>query len=129
MRQWRVRASYSLLRMHLHVRAGSTDALSALREEQRNPREQWQLLSTAHLGQDWDLTGWVRYVGRRTAVPAPAVVGLDVRLARRLTRETEIALTGKNLLDRRHPEFGRSPGFPVNSEIPRSVQGEFSWSH
>jgi len=123
----RLRASYGLLRMHLHVRPGSDDATGAALLEGSSPRDQWQLMSVTHLGGIWTLTGWLRHVGGRPAFSVPRYLGLDVRLTWRLSAGLEMAISGKDLLDPRHLEFTRSPGFPARSEVPRSVLLEVSY--
>ncbi len=124
---WRWRASYSLLRMDLGVRPGSNDTAGPVREEGLSPKAHWQLMSVAHLGRTLNLTAWLRYVGDRPSITIPGYLGLDVRLAYQLSPEFEVVLTGKDLLDERHPEYSRSVGFPTRSEIPRSVMLEMVW--
>lgn len=126
--RWRLRAGYSLLRMHLHVPAGSGDAASPRREGLSVPRGQWQVMSAATLGRAWDLSTWLRHTEGRPALAIRAYLGWDVRLAYRLSSDVQVAITGKDLLDSRHPEFTRSPGFPTNTEVPRSVQLELTWT-
>lgn len=124
--RWRVRASYSVLRIHAHAKTALGDAGLDLREEEGSPQHQWQTMVAGNVNQAWSLTAWGRYVGARRAFAVPAYCGLDVRLAYRPSKTTEIAVVGKDLLDPRHPEFSRSIGFPVTSEIPRSVLVEFT---
>ena len=127
-RSWRLRGSYSWLRMNLDARAGSTDVASLVRKEESSPRHQWQLMSMANLGRVWDWTMWLRYSSERSGLTMPAYLGLDARLAYRATAEIEVSMVGKDLLDSRHPEFTRSTGFPAVSEIPRSVYLEVRWA-
>lgn len=124
--RWRVRASYSLLRIHAHAKSAIADPGADARDEGGSPRRQWQVMAAGKLGEAWSLTAWGRYVDARPALAVPAYFGLDLRLACRPTKTTEIALVGKDLLDPRHPEYSRSIGFPAMSEIPRSVLLEFT---
>jgi iron complex outermembrane receptor protein len=48
-----------------------------------------------------------------------------MRLAWRVRRDFELSLTGQNLLDRSHPEFGAAPG---RSEIDRGAYLQLKWS-
>jgi iron complex outermembrane receptor protein len=125
--RWRLRASYSALRMDLRVRRG--DVAAADRQEGISPRAQWQVLAMAKVGADWDLSAWLRRASARRAIGIPATWGFDLRLAYRLGADWEVAVVGKDLLDPRHQEFSRSPGFPAVSEIPRSMLLEVKWSH
>ena len=68
---------------------------------------------------------WLRYVG---ALPNPAVpdyMALDARIGFRLPRGIELSVTGRNLLDERHPEWGLDS--PARVEFPRSVLAELRW--
>jgi iron complex outermembrane receptor protein len=54
----------------------------------------------------------------------PAYTALDMRLAYRLNEQLELALSGQNLLDERHPETG----LPTDrDEIPRSYVISARW--
>jgi iron complex outermembrane receptor protein len=124
--RWRMRASYSALRMDLNVHRG--DATGANRQEGISPRTQWQVMSMVNVGTDWDLSAWLRRSAPRRAIGIPAYWGLDLRVAYRAGVEWEVAVVGKDLADSRHPEFSRSAGFPAISEIPRSVLLEVKWT-
>ena len=65
-----------------------------------------------------------------SALPAPHVPGyteVDARLAYFPSDEIEIAIAGRDLIDRQHPEFG-APG-PQREEIQRSVFAEIRWRY
>jgi iron complex outermembrane receptor protein len=128
-RRWRLRGSYSALGMDLKIRAGGGDVAAVARQEGISPRRQWQLMSMTSLGRDWDATGWLRYTSRRNALGIPAYLGFDLRVAYRPSPDWEVAVVGKDLLDPRHQEFSRSPGFPEASEVPRSGLIEVRWMH
>ena len=67
---------------------------------------------------------WARYVG---ALPDPAVpdyLAIDARLGFRLPRGLELSVTGRNLFDERHAEWGAAPG---RAEHRRSVFAELRW--
>ena len=81
------------------------------------------------------LDGLLRYVGalENTSTPTPtsgstrvpAYTDLGLRLSHRLRPGLELGLTGSNLLDRRHAEFGASA---TRSEMQRSIWAELRWS-
>jgi iron complex outermembrane receptor protein len=57
----------------------------------------------------------------------PAVSGyttLDARLGWRFAKDFELSVSGFNLLDPRHPEFG---AIATRSEIPREVYLKLLW--
>jgi iron complex outermembrane recepter protein len=54
----------------------------------------------------------------------PAYVELDARVGWRVRSDLEVSVTGRNLLDRSHPEIGPEQRW---REIPRSVQAMIRW--
>ncbi len=122
----RIRASWALLTPELRVNGNGADP-AARRQEGLSARQQGQLSAVLNLGARWSATVMLRYTGSRAAIQVPAYLGADVRLVRRWDEDFELAIGAKDLLDPRHPEFVRSPGFPANAEIPRSFYAELSY--
>jgi iron complex outermembrane recepter protein len=123
---WRWRVNYSLLLMQLHLEPGTTDA-TAERHEGESPQQQVMLWSSMNLGRQWEFDAVFRFVDRLPALQIQEYASLDLRLAFHPKPNLEFALVGQNLLDGRHSEFKRSPGFPANAEIPRGVYGKVTW--
>ncbi len=125
---WRLQATYSYLRILLHLDEGSTDTISESAEEE-SPRNQFSIRSSMDLYSDveWDL--WLRYVDDLPALNVNSYVSLDTRLAWNLRRDIVFSVVGRNLLDNRHPEFG-TPLFvdTLPTEVERSVYGKIEWS-
>ena len=117
---WRVRASYSHLRMALHRAVASLDFFSEL-DEDRSPRHQGSLWSQHDFGGGWRFDGVLRAVDRVRTTAVPGYLTLDARLAWRPAAAWEIAVAGRNLLGRRHPEFLPDTIFTPPTEIARSV--------
>ena len=69
----------------------------------------------------------VRYVDSLPAMNIPSYVALDLRLAWWPTKNMEIAIIGRDLLDNRHPEFSSSSVATVPTEVERSVFGKITW--
>lgn len=122
--RWRL--SYSLLETHVRVPDDSTDTSNS-RTEGRSPEQQIQLWPSLNLASNCDLDLIFRFVDRLPDIPIDHYVNLDLRLGYRPLDELELSLVGQNLLDERHPEFARSPGFPANAEIRRGVLGQVKW--
>jgi iron complex outermembrane recepter protein len=124
---WRVIASYNLLQSDVHVKSGRVDFNNALNEN-ADPKHQASLRSSMDFrpGIEFDANfRWVdeiltNNVGRPSTIPG--YVELDVRLGYRLGSNWEFAISGRNLLDRAHPEFG--PSGPTRVEIGRSVHAK-----
>jgi iron complex outermembrane receptor protein len=55
----------------------------------------------------------------------PAFLALDLRLAWHATKNLELSISGQNLFDNQHPEFGPPA---TRQEIPRSVFGKITWT-
>jgi iron complex outermembrane receptor protein len=123
---WRVRGSYS----HLHLDAAryptSNDASTVGQLQGDTPQHKVVIQSDTNLGRLFDLGLTFRYV---SAIPNQRVPGYstgDVRLARRLGREFELSVTGRNLFQPHHPEYGTLPGPLV--EIRRAVFLKLVWT-
>jgi iron complex outermembrane receptor protein len=109
--------------MSLSLLEGSTDQ-SATVAAQRIPRHQASLRWMAQVSRSIDADLIWRYVD---AMPAYRVVpyqALDARVSYRAYGWLELSIIGRNLLDPRHQEFSRSPGFPGISEFPSYVYGK-----
>lgn len=125
---WRLRTSYSLLKMDLSVVAGSTDT-SAPVLEGRSPRHQATLWSQHEFGRRTTLDWIVRAVDRLPALSIPPVLELDVRLAWRPAEPWEIALVGQNLLSPHHPEFVSSNVIIPRAEVSRRMYLEVRYGY
>ena len=102
---WRLRAGYAFLDMHLQSRSSEL-SVSPAYERDNNPRHQASLQSDVDFGRhvEWGLT--LRYVDHLAYWGGiPGYVELDARLAWKPTKNTELALIGRNLLDGHHREF------------------------
>jgi iron complex outermembrane receptor protein len=117
---WRLAASYTLLVAHIRGPAHA-EPMSM----QRNfPEHQAMLRSFCNLTARAGLDAQLRYVD---SIPgAPAYFTADLRFSYKLTAQIEIAVLGRNLVDRRHPEQPAT-AFGVVSEVPRTVSGKMTW--
>ncbi len=123
---WRIRASYSHLKIALHRSAMSRD-LTAERAEGRSAENQAYLWSQHDFAAGWRLDWVARYVARLPDLGIPAYVAGDARLAWRPAPQWECAVAGRNLLDRRHPEFLPTTIFTPPTENPRSAYVEIKY--
>jgi len=120
---WRLRAGYTELRVHLDHKPGSTDANPGTNES-HDPDQYWSLHSSLDLAHDLKFDMGYRHVSRIINQSVPAYGELDVRLAWHMRKQLEWSLTGQNLLHAHHPEFGAATG---RREIERNVYGALSW--
>ncbi|MDE3067861.1 MAG: TonB-dependent receptor [Verrucomicrobiota bacterium] len=123
---WRLVPSYSLVKMNLHARAGSTDTTSVALDEGSSPQQQVALRSMMDLPHGVSFDTALRYVDQ---VPAHQIQGyfeLDARLGWRINKNWEVAVVGQNLLHDQHAEYAPSYIKTQNgavTEIPRGVFG------
>ena len=117
-RTWRLRATYSYLRMDLRLQPDSTD-LTGVNAERRSPRHQAYLWSQHDLGAKWHLDWRLRFVDALPAAAVPDYTELDVRIAWRPADRWELSVVGQNLLQPRHPEFVPSSIATPIAEVPR----------
>jgi iron complex outermembrane receptor protein len=120
---WRLSAGAVFLDQHLHFLPGSND--TNLAAAGNDPKHQFMLRSSHDLPNRQELDVQVRHVGRLPDPSVPRYTALDLRYALRLRPDLELSLTGQNLLERFHPEFG-----PVatRSEIERGFFLRLRWS-
>jgi iron complex outermembrane receptor protein len=87
-----------------------------------NDPEYWLQL---HTGFDvrarHEIDVWLRHVASLPNPDVPSYTAVDARVGIRVTPSLDFSVTGYNLLDLDHPEWGAAPG---RSEIARSVYGE-----
>lgn len=132
---WRLHGSYSLLRMDLRQSEASGDPGSPEEIEGSNPKHQWLVRSSFDLPRDWQWDTWFRFVDRLPAQNVDSYLEMDMRLAWRPFRasaergDLELALVGRNLIERRHQEFSSSLIRNQQVEIPRSFYAKLTWNY
>ena len=117
MEQWRLTASYSLLREIIET--PENDAPS-------DPKHQVTLRTSYDFTKRASADVQLRFVDGITG--APAYVTADVRLAYQVTDALEVSLTGQNLFQGEHQEGNPtiSP-YVTTAEVPRGVYGKVTW--
>jgi iron complex outermembrane receptor protein len=116
---WRLRASYTLLKMNLHSRNPPPSVGEA--DEGFNPQHQFFLWSDVDLGRNIEVGIGLRHVSGLPSRNIDAYTELDARLAWKPTKNCELAIIGRNLLDPHHREFGPHSITAHNIEVERSV--------
>ena len=118
---WRVRGSYSHLRINARNRAGFGSAAARDAFIGLAPRHQFRLHSQIDLPGDFELDHVYRWVDALMAHGVPSYHTLDARVGWRLSNQLDLAIVGKNLLQPHHPEFGAVP-----VEIKRSAYAQLT---
>jgi iron complex outermembrane receptor protein len=120
---WRLRAQYSWLDVQLHADEESLDATAEV-EEHNSPEHQLAVHSYADLPFGLTLYVGVRYVDDLERQNVDAYTAVDASMTWRVTDKLRLSVTGQNLFDGRHPEFGAA--IPI--EVERSVLGRITWA-
>lgn len=123
--RWRMHGSYSYLHKNLSFDAGSLDQTGGIAEG-NDPSYFFTIRSYLDLPRGFSADGYLRRVADRPAPAVPAVSSLSLRLGWAARPGWELSLIGRELLDRRHPEFG-APS-PRRYEFERGVTLRSAWS-
>jgi iron complex outermembrane receptor protein len=121
-RLWKLKASYSFLRVHLHADLASQDLTPDLAEGD-SPRDQVQLHSYFKLARNLELDTAAYYVSPLAGLKVPGYTRIDARLGWRVSEGIEVSGGLQNLLDKQHPEFSGRDAI-VASQVRRSVYGK-----
>jgi iron complex outermembrane receptor protein len=121
--RWKLTGGGTLLRQHLRVRPGGSDA-GGLQALGNDPRHAWSLRSSFDLAPDLAWEFGVRRVGALPNPAVPAYWAADTRAAWRVSPELELALTAQNLFEREHVEWGSAASRAV---LRRAVGLQLRW--
>jgi iron complex outermembrane receptor protein len=114
---WRISAGYTALKDRLRLKPGSDD-IGGPTAVGKNPAHTWQLRSALTMAENRDLDIAVRHVAALSSPDVPAYTAVDARFGLRLQPNLELSVTGLNLLDADHAEYGP---IATRSKISRSV--------
>ncbi len=123
---WRLAGAYTFLQMQLHLHGDSTDTVSE-NAEGESPHHQISLRSSMDLSHDVELDLWARYVDSLPSQDIGSYITLDIRLGWELSRDLELSICGKNLLDSQHPEFESEIVETTPTEVERSIYGKITF--
>lgn len=123
-KNWRLSAGATLLNLNLRLKPGSKDP-TGIRGAGNDAEQQWTLRSSLDLPRQMELDASIRHVGALPDPKVPAYTAVDVRLGWRPNDRLELALTGQNIFDSGHIEFGDEL---TASEIGRAFRASLKWS-
>jgi iron complex outermembrane receptor protein len=123
---WRLRGSYSFLRMALKKGPNSLDVGSAPGIVGSSPQHQALLQSSFVLPKRVTFDFDYRFVSRLPSLAVPAYSTADARIAWTLGGHLELSAVGENLFQPQHIEFASDPG--PNVGIKRSFYGKLVWT-
>lgn len=124
-RLWRLRGSYSFLRMSLKTAATANIPLGPGQDQGSSPQHELSLDSGFDFTRRLELDLIFRYVSALPYQGVHAYATGDVRFAYRLGNHLELSLVGRNLLQPNHVEYIGDPDGPVG--IRRSAYASLAW--
>ncbi len=107
---WRLEASWSFLLMEMRTVPGSLDTTTVDLLEGSSPRQQGRIQSYFDVPHNLELSATWRYVSAIPYYLVPGYQTADVRIAWRPVPHIQFAVTGQNLFQPHHAEFGGDPG-------------------
>jgi iron complex outermembrane receptor protein len=122
---WRLRGSYSYLHINLDKSPGSGDVGSAPGIRGASPQHQVTVQSALDLSKKLQLDLTYRYVSALPGQLVPAYSTADARLGWRVSGPLELSLSGRNLFQPSHAEYGTDPGPLIG--IRRSAYATITW--
>jgi len=122
---WMVSGGFTFIQIQIHD--DSTTAADTERTtEGGSPHHQFHVRSNVTLPWNLEFDVLLWYVDHLPGFDIPSYVRLDARLGWRPTKSIEAAVGVQNVLDDRHPEFGREI-FENPSEAEHAVYGTITW--
>ncbi|MFZ5524225.1 MAG: TonB-dependent receptor plug domain-containing protein [Pseudomonadota bacterium] len=121
---WQLKAGYTFLKKDLRLKPGSGD-ITSLKSADTDPSHQFSLRSMMNLAHDLNLDFALRSIGDLPGTVVPSYVALDGHLGWKISKGTELSMSGFNLLDKQHPEFGMAA---TRSEIGRTFYLKMLWN-
>jgi iron complex outermembrane receptor protein len=126
-RYWRLSGGLTNLQKRLVFKPGASDTAGTRNDTLHNdPELQWTLRSSIDLPRGAELDVGVRRVSSLPHPEVPGYVAVDARLGWSPAPGMELSLTGRNLLDEHHAEFGEEA---ARSELERSAYFKVVWSY
>lgn len=125
---WQLKAAYSYLHVHLGYQPAFRDAMNVTLTTLHgsSPNSQAVLRSLINLPHKFELDQTIRFVGTLPAQQVKAYVTGDLRAGYHNSRGLDISVTGENLFQPHHAEFGITPG--PNVLIKRSIYAKLTWT-
>jgi iron complex outermembrane receptor protein len=118
---WRMRGSYTFLRMETRTDSGSVDNFSAALDDGSSPQHQFNLQSSADLGGNVEMDVIVRHTTGLSALQIDGYTTLDARIGWRATDGVELSLVGQNLVGGSRLEYRPEFLSTAPTRVGRSV--------
>ena len=123
---WQLKGSYSYLRLDLNNKPFLKDQTSVASYSGSSPSHEVVLQSQWDLLTHFEFDQTLRYVSHLPAQQVRAYSTADARFGWHISKKLELSVTGENLLQPHHGEFGHAP--QANVLIERSVYAKLVWT-
>ena len=124
---WRIRPGFSYLNVDLSNEPGSTNTLTLNSLRGSSPTYQAFIQSNVNLPRHFEFDQSFRYVDSLPAQKVRAYTTADARIGWNPSKNFSVSVTGQNLLQPHHAEFGIDP--PPTVSIKRGVYAKLVWSY
>lgn len=124
---WRIRPGLSYLSIDLNDEPGFTDTVTLKNLRGSSPKYQAFIQSEINLPYHFEFDQSFRYVDSLPAQSVRAYTTADVRIGWNPTKALSVSVTGQNLFQPHHAEFGIDP--PPTVLIKRGVYAKLVWSY
>jgi iron complex outermembrane receptor protein len=123
--RWSLFGSFTLLHMNV-VRDANSQDTTAEGSVGDSPKHEFQIRSRFSPRPRWDWDISMAYTGQVDSYNIPAANRVDSRLAYRLSESIELSVTGSNLLQGPHSEYGDQEGL-LHTLVKRGVSAKLTW--
>jgi iron complex outermembrane receptor protein len=121
---WRLSAGLVAQRVDTSLEAGSHDASGTTGLATADPEHYASLRSSWDIAKGHELDVMLRWVGKLPNPSVPAYTAVDLRYGWNLSRNLDLSLIGRNLLDPHHGEFGAAGN---RSDYERALMLKLVW--
>lgn len=104
--------------------AGSRDTSAATGLATSDPSNYWKLHASYDIAPGHSIDALLRHYGKLSRPEVPSYESLDLNYIWRLNKQLDLSVSGQNLLDTAHPQFG---GGPNRSVYERSLGLKLVW--
>jgi len=117
---WELSGGFTYFKMDLDQ--VSTASFVFENAEGNDPEYQWNIKSRLSLPYDLEFDTTLYYVDSLDNINVPSYTRLDLRVGWRPTKSFELSVSGLNLLEREHDEFGaEAVQFTSGTRVERSI--------
>lgn len=123
---WQLMATYTFMTMNMDAHQSDSPVKDFFEDD--IPRHQFSLRSWLKLPGNLEFDSWLRYMDELNDYKLDNYLSLDVRLGWQVSDTIDLSLTGQNLLDNQHPEYGPSTLLDTETtEVERSFYAKLTW--